>query len=130
MGMRAAGMLAALGWVSGWCAPAPQAWVPMRWPWQDARSLELLAGTPINCLLLEGYAPELVAAAEKRGLVTLARIAPGGDTVAVARAAKSSLYRREVTDAAVSAVLEALDRIASNQTLPSRMRADDPRIHV
>jgi len=80
-------MLAALGWVSGWCAPAPQAWVPMRWPWQDARSLELLAGTPINCLLLEGYAPELVAAAEKRGLVTLARIAPGGDTVAVARAA-------------------------------------------
>ncbi|MGB7762788.1 MAG: hypothetical protein WBL61_23335, partial [Bryobacteraceae bacterium] len=85
--MRAAGMLAALGWVTGWCAPAPQAWVPMRWPWQDARSLDLLAGTPINCLLLETYSPELVAAAEKRGLVTLERIAPGGDTVAAARAA-------------------------------------------
>jgi hypothetical protein len=80
-------MLAALGWVSGWCAPAPQAWVPMRWPWQDARSLELLAGTPINCLLLESYSPELVTAAEKRGLVTLARMAPGGDTAAAARAA-------------------------------------------
>jgi len=80
-------MLAALGWVSGWCAPAPQAWVPMRWPWQDARSLDLLAGTPVNCLLLETYSPELVAAAEKRGLVTLARIAPGSDTVAAARAA-------------------------------------------
>jgi hypothetical protein len=87
MAMRAAGMLAALGWVSGWCAPAPQAWVPMRWPWQDARSLELLAGTPINCLLLETYSPELVTAASKRGLVTLAQIAPGGDAVAEARGA-------------------------------------------
>ena len=85
--MRAAVMLAAMGWVAGWCAPAPQAWVPMRWPWQDARSLDLSAGTPINCLLVDSYSPELVAAAEKRGLVTLARIAPGGDTRAAARAA-------------------------------------------
>jgi len=59
----------------------------MRWPWQDARSLELVAGTPVNCLLLESYSPELIAAAAKRGLVTLARIAPGGDTRAAARAA-------------------------------------------
>lgn len=44
-------------------------------------------------------------------------------------AAKSSLYRREVTDAAVLAVLEALARIESNET-PLRMRADDPRIRV
>ena len=45
-------------------------------------------------------------------------------------AAKSSLYRREVTDAAVSAVLEALARIESNEAPPSRMRAGDPRIRV
>lgn len=44
-------------------------------------------------------------------------------------AAKSSLYRREVADAAVSAVLEALARIEANET-PLRMRADDPRIRV
>jgi putative two-component system protein, hydrogenase maturation factor HypX/HoxX len=44
-------------------------------------------------------------------------------------AAKSSLYRREVCDAAVLAVLEALARIESNET-PLRMRADDPRIRV
>ncbi len=44
-------------------------------------------------------------------------------------AAKSSLYRREVSDAAVSAVVEALARIGSNET-PVRMRADDPRIRV
>ena len=45
-------------------------------------------------------------------------------------AAKSSLYRREVTDAAVSAVLEALARIESKQPPLPRMRADDPRIQV
>lgn len=49
---------------------------------------------------------------------------------AIREAAKSSLYRREVTDAAVTAVLEALARIASNETASARMRADDPRIHV
>jgi putative two-component system hydrogenase maturation factor HypX/HoxX len=51
-------------------------------------------------------------------------------TFAMRDAAKSSLYRREVSDAAVSAVLEALARIESNETPPSRMGADDPRIHV
>jgi len=45
-------------------------------------------------------------------------------------AAKSSLYRREVADAAVTAVFEALARIESKATPSPRMRADDPRIHV
>ncbi len=45
-------------------------------------------------------------------------------------ATKSSLYRREVADDAVSAVLEALDRIESKQPPLPRMRADDPRLHV
>jgi putative two-component system hydrogenase maturation factor HypX/HoxX len=45
-------------------------------------------------------------------------------------AAKSSLYRREVADAAVSAVLEALSRIEAKQPPLPRMDADDPRIHV
>jgi putative two-component system protein, hydrogenase maturation factor HypX/HoxX len=45
-------------------------------------------------------------------------------------AAKSSLYRREVTDAAVTAVLEALARIEANEAPMPRMRADDPRIQV
>jgi putative two-component system hydrogenase maturation factor HypX/HoxX len=44
-------------------------------------------------------------------------------------ASKSSLYRREVCDAAVLAVLEALARIESKET-PLRMRADDPRVCV
>jgi putative two-component system hydrogenase maturation factor HypX/HoxX len=45
-------------------------------------------------------------------------------------AAKSSLYRREVADAAVSAVLEALARIESRQPPLLRMLAGDPRIQL
>jgi hypothetical protein len=56
--------------------------VPARWPWQDARSLELLSGSPVNCLLLEKYSAELVAAANDRGLVTLAVLTPGADVAA------------------------------------------------
>jgi hypothetical protein len=59
----------------------------MRWPWSDPASLELLSGTPINCLLLKTVIPDFVRAATARGVVTLAVIAPGGD-VAGAMAAK------------------------------------------
>jgi hypothetical protein len=68
-------------------APQPSDWVPMRWPWSDAASLELLSGTPINCLLLKTVLPDLVQAAAARGLVTLAVIAPGGDVAGAARRA-------------------------------------------
>jgi hypothetical protein len=62
----------------------------MRWPWNEVRSLDLASGTPINCLLLKTYRPELVAAARQRGIATLAVISPGGDTLAAARAAHSA----------------------------------------
>ena len=73
--------MAVLGFVPLLCvaAPPPNAWVPIRWPWSDARSLDLLAGTPINCLLLKTYTPEFVAAAQARGVVALAIVTPGGD---------------------------------------------------
>ena len=34
-------------------------WIPMRWPrqWKDPSSLELIQGTPINCLVGEEGAP-------------------------------------------------------------------------
>jgi hypothetical protein len=60
-------------------APPPADWVPARWPWSDAASLELLKGTPVNCLLLREYPAEFVAAANARGLVTLAVLKPGED---------------------------------------------------
>ncbi|MGA2268970.1 MAG: hypothetical protein ABSH44_10925 [Bryobacteraceae bacterium] len=71
-------------------APQPSDWVPMRWPWSDPASLELLSGTPINCLLLKTASPEFVEAAAGRGLVTLAVIAPGGDVVGAARRAMAA----------------------------------------
>jgi hypothetical protein len=81
MWMRAGCWVAALGFVPLLCAaaPAPSAWVPVRWPWADTRSLELLTGTPVNCLLLKSPSPELVAAVQARGAAALAVVAPGGD---------------------------------------------------
>ncbi len=49
-------------------------------------------------------------------------------TFAMRPATKSSLYRREVADAAVGAVMAALDRIASGEPTPSPMAPDDARI--
>jgi hypothetical protein len=67
--------------------PKPGAWVPVRWPWPDAKSLELLAGTPVNCLLLGTWPAELVAAASDRGMVTLAVIPPDADPAAATKTA-------------------------------------------
>src|SRR3712207_6583628 len=60
-------------------APKPADWVPARWPWGDAASLDLLKGTPVNALLVRDYSPEFVEAANARGLVTLAVVKPGED---------------------------------------------------
>jgi hypothetical protein len=89
MWMRAFRWGAVLGFLPLLCASAPQPadWVPMRWPWSDPASLELLSGTPINCLLLKTVLPDFVQAAAARGVVTLAVIAPGGDVAAAARRA-------------------------------------------
>src|ERR1035438_6745076 len=67
--------------------PQPSDWVPVRWPWSDAKSLELLADSPINCLLLKTYTADLVAAAAKRGLVVLVVISASGDAIAAAHKA-------------------------------------------
>src|SRR5690242_9812567 len=67
--------------------PKPADWVPARWPWSDAKSLELLAGSPVNCLLLNTWPAPLVDAAAERGIVTLAVIPPAPDPVAAAKAA-------------------------------------------
>ncbi|PJG53432.1 hydrogenase maturation protein [Bradyrhizobium forestalis] len=51
-------------------------------------------------------------------------------TFPMRRAAKSSIYRSEVTSCAVAAVLEAVDAIESGRATPQPMRAGDPRIRV
>src|SRR4051812_43392830 len=47
-------------------------WVPARWNSTDPASLDLLAGTPINCLVLRRAEPAFIKAAAARGIATLA----------------------------------------------------------
>ncbi len=65
----------------------PSSWVPARWNWTDAKTLDLLSGTPVNCLLLNSYTPEFVRTAAERGIVTLAVLKPGADPAEPARKA-------------------------------------------
>src|SRR3954466_3718852 len=91
-------------------APKPADWVPGRWPWSDVRSLELLQGSPLNCLLLRDLPAELIAAAKNRQVATLEVIKPGGDgpaQVRAALAAKVDGIVLDVPDATVSAIRNA-----------------------
>ena len=68
-------------------------WVPLRWPsaWKDAATLELLAGTPVNCVLFgAGADPALRSAAGKAGLATVDWSRPQDSGVAAAPLAKLS----------------------------------------
>src|SRR5229473_9681 len=58
-------------------------WVPMRWSNQDTKSLELLKGTPINCLLLEkqDWSAKFVSTAKDNGIATLGVIHPGASAL-------------------------------------------------
>src|SRR5689334_10650436 len=56
----------------GAALPKPADWVPARWPWADTQSLQLLDGSPVNCLLLNSPTSEFVTAAKARGIVVLA----------------------------------------------------------
>jgi hypothetical protein len=70
---------------------APPDWVPARWHWLETKTLELLAGTPVNCLLIDwdsrqkAQAAIFAGAAAERGIATLAVIRPGGDPAEPAR---------------------------------------------
>jgi hypothetical protein len=68
-------------------AVPPAAWVPARWSWTDPKTLDLLAGTPINCLLVEQYTAPFVERAGQRGLVLLDVLKPGADPAPPARKA-------------------------------------------
>jgi hypothetical protein len=65
----------------------PADWVPARWPWPDAASLDLIGSGPINCLLVRPATAELAAAAANRGVATFAIVVPGDDVLATARRA-------------------------------------------
>jgi hypothetical protein len=77
-------------------AANPADWVPIRWNSTDAKTLALLANTPVNCLLLEWPAADASALAgfalqaAAQGIAPVAVIRPGADTVAAARAAAAA----------------------------------------
>lgn len=67
--------------------PAVETCSPARWRDAAPESLELLRGTPVNCLLVEetAWSKPLFDAARQHGLLTLA-VVRGGSTQAAARA--------------------------------------------
>jgi hypothetical protein len=92
-------------------APQPDDWVPARWPWADPQSLDLLTGSPVNCLLLRQYPTELITAATARGVVTLAVLQPS-ESAAEARKALAAhvtglLLDGDFPDAVAASVREA-----------------------
>ena len=64
-------------------------WVPVRWTSADPKSLELLEGTPVNCVLLERaqWAEPLIAMAASKGIVTLGVVHPAPDALDATRLA-------------------------------------------
>src|SRR5262245_18792918 len=111
-------------------APNPADWVPARWPWTDEKSLELLANSPVNCVLVRKYDPAFLAAANARGLVTQAIVQPGGDVVAAAKEALSAKATGIVLEGEFSAEAVAKVREAAGEapvielTARNQMRLD------
>ena len=64
-------------------------WTPARWNSADPKSLALLAGTPINCILLESssWNPDFLKAAASNHIATLAVLHAGADIAEQARRA-------------------------------------------
>jgi hypothetical protein len=86
--MARLGLLVLLA-VAAWGIPAPEKWVPLRWPSGDASSLGLVEGSALNCLLVPEakFSSEFNRAAREKNLVVLATLAPGAAVVARAKKA-------------------------------------------
>ncbi|MGZ9274583.1 MAG: hypothetical protein ACXW34_07560, partial [Nitrospira sp.] len=56
-------------------------WVPMRWSSADPKSLDLLNGTAINCILVEppNWSDALIKEARSRSIAVLGVVRPGVD---------------------------------------------------
>ncbi len=65
-------------------------WVPVRWPSGDVKSLDLLKGTVVNCVLVEpaAWSKEFATAAAKQGVDVLGVVKPSKDALDQARKAK------------------------------------------
>ena len=108
----------------------PAAWVPARWPWSDAASLELLRDTPVNCLLVKSWDGAFLREAAAHKVDVLAVIAPGPDAPARVGAAVEAKLAGVVLDgdfsedAAAAARRKAGGLPVIELPLRARMRLD------
>lgn len=104
-------------------AAGPEEWVPARWPWSEPASLELLSGTPVNCLLVSSWSPAFVEAAAARKTAVLAVIPAEGDPVEGARRAAASglagvVVERDLPEAIARQMREAAPGLAAIELGP------------
>jgi hypothetical protein len=76
----------------------PADWVPARWNWTDVKSLDLISGTPVNCLLLKSVDAAFAQSARDHGIIVLAVVKPGGDPADGARNAIRANYQGVVLE--------------------------------
>ena len=99
-------------------------WTPARWGSHDAASLDLIRGTPVNCLLLEqrDWDARFIDAASQSGIATLGVIRPGEHALESARQAVSLKMTGVALEgdfpSSISAAIEATN--AQVIRLPSR----------
>lgn len=91
-------------------ALAASAWVPARWTSTDPSSLELLEGTPINCLLMERVTPEFAAAARTRNIAVLRVVRAGAPLEAALEEMEAAKASGLVLEGAVANEVEARAR--------------------
>src|SRR6187549_1195622 len=75
--------------------------VPARWPSSEVTSLELLKGTPVNCVLLEQpWSREFVGEAGRRGVSAMAVIHPTAEAPGDVRKAMDAGFPAVVLEGA------------------------------
>lgn len=108
-------------------------WAPVRWISSDPKSLDLLQGTPFNCILVEGApaSAKLAAEARKRGIAVLGiyESAAKEDIAVSAKAAEFDgvVLEGDFEDARVRTIRQALEKtrqVAVELPSRSRMRFD------
>jgi hypothetical protein len=67
-------------------------WVPARWASGDPKTLDLVSGTPVNCVLLEesSWSASFAEKAKQLGIATLGVVRPGGGAAALSKKAIAS----------------------------------------
>src|SRR5690242_19293803 len=113
--MRFLWLLAAAAPLLGSVSPAD--WVPARWNWTDPQTLELLSGTPVNCLLVKSADAAFADKAKERGIVVLAVINSDTDPGPATEAAIRAHYQGVVLEGnfAEGTVARLTDRLGGSQ---------------